>query len=74
MSTGKRSKPVRSAEAALTRFGSVLRGTAAPRAPATMRGRTFTFFVPGRTFSQKKFDFSKKIGDSRGTNMKRSKS
>ena len=27
---GKRSKPVRSAEAALTRFGSVLRGTNAP--------------------------------------------
>ena len=27
---GKRSKPVRSAKAALTRFGSVLRGTIAP--------------------------------------------
>ena len=30
MAIGKRSKPVRSAKAALTRFGSVLRGTAAP--------------------------------------------
>ena len=47
-------KPVLSAKAPLTRFGSVLRGTDASRAPAAMRGRTFTIFVPQRTISQKK--------------------
>ena len=62
MSIGNRSKPVRSAKATLTHFGSVLRGTDAPRAPAAVRGRTFTIFVPQRTFSQKKFDFSTNRG------------
>ena len=39
-------------------------------APAAMRGRTFTFFVPRRTFSRKKFGASKNSGTAGGQTWK----
>ena len=67
----KRSKPVRSAKAALTRFGSVLRGTAAPLRTTLMAAPLQDSSLRARRSGQRLADVPRRASRIKGNKVKR---
>ena len=67
----KRSKPVRSAKAALTRFGSVLRGTAAPLRTPLMAAPLQDSSLRARRSGQRLADVPRRASRIKGNKVKR---
>ena len=67
----KRSKPVRSAEAALTRFGSVLRGTDAPLRTPLMAAPLQDSSLRARRSGQRLADVPRRASRIKGNKVKR---